>query len=67
MTYSQQFSKVDSDYCCPQNSSLKNCILVLITVFLLGSVFSGTLSTPFEIVFQAHLNLGLTWPTDVKD
>ena len=47
---------MDSDYPSTQSSSFKIRILELITVHLLGSVFSGTPSTPFEVVFQAHLN-----------
>ena len=46
---------MDSDYPSTQSLSFKIRILELITVHLLGSVFSGTPSTPFEVVFQAHL------------
>ena len=56
MTYFKFFSKVDSDHPNSQNPSFKVRFLVIITEYWLGSVFSDTPSTPFEVVFQAHLN-----------
>ena len=47
---------MDSDYLNFQNSSSKIRVKVLNTVFLLGRVFSSKQSTPFEVVFKAHLN-----------
>ena len=47
---------MDSDYPNFQNSSSKIRVKVLNTVFLLGRVFSSKQSTPFEVVFKAHLN-----------
>ena len=48
--------KIDSDYPNFQNSSSKIRVKVLNTVYLLGRVFSSKQSTPFEVVFKAHLN-----------
>ena len=64
MTYFQHFSKVDADYPIPNDQNLSFLNLysgtnhsILDTVGTgTNSAFSGKPSTPFEVVFQAHLN-----------
>ena len=48
---------MDSDFPTSKILVLKSGLIkVLITVYLLGRVFSSKQSTPFEVVFKAHLN-----------
>ena len=64
MTYFQHFSKVDADNPIPnaQNLSFLNLYSgtnhsILATVGTsTGIAFSGKPSTPFAVIFQAHLN-----------